>query len=418
MKALIGANLIDGTGAPVVKDAAVLIDGQHIVAVGPRAAVAMPEDTEILDATGMTLLPGLIDCHDHLASKNYDLSGRWGLTEPASLDHLRTAKALEDTLAAGYTCVRDAGGLDIGFKQAIDQGLYPGPRLMVSVNIISPTGGLADRASGSGHRNAFRGDPRIPEGVADGPDAVRAKVREIAMAGADVIKFATTGGASSRPGHGPMDIEFGPDEVKALVDEARALGRKTMCHAVGGPGLTMGVKGGAGSIEHGCYLADDPDLVKMMADQGSFFVPTFEVYEFHSTVSAPHMRERAEALMHIHRESLHQALAAGVKVVAGTDAGGFVHGDNAREVELLVERGMTPMQAIQAATGWAAECVDLAKELGTIEAGKLADILVVDGDPLQNIGVLRDREKIKLIMKGGEAFKNLITAREPQPVSS
>ena len=117
--------------------------------------------------------------------------------------------------------------MDIGFKQAIDQGLYPGPRLMVSVNIISPTGGLADRASGSGHRNAFRGDPRVPEGVADGPDAVRAKVREIAMAGADVIKFATTGGASSRPGHGPMDIEFGPDEVRALVEEARALGRRT-----------------------------------------------------------------------------------------------------------------------------------------------------------------------------------------------
>ena len=116
MKALIGANLIDGTGAPVVKDAAVLIDGQHIVAAGPRAAVAMPEDTEILDVTGMTLLPGLIDCHDHLASKNYDLSGRWGLTEPASLDHLRTAKALEDTLAAGYTCVRDGGRVGHWFQ--------------------------------------------------------------------------------------------------------------------------------------------------------------------------------------------------------------------------------------------------------------------------------------------------------------
>ena len=417
MKALIGANLIDGSGAPVVKDAAVLIDGERIVAVGPSAAVAMPADTEILDVTGMTLMPGLIDCHDHLASKNYDLSGRWGLTEPASLGHLRTAKVLEETLAAGYTCVRDAGGLDLGFKQAVQEGLYPGPRLMVSVNIISPTGGLADRASASGHRNAFGGDPRLPEGVADGPDAVRAKVREIAMAGADVIKFATTGGASSRPGHGPMDIEFGPDEVKALVDEARALGRKTMCHAVGGPGLAMGVKGGAGSIEHGCYLADDPDLLKIMADQGSFFVPTFEVYEFHSTVSAPHMRGRAEALLRVHQQSLHLALAAGVKVVAGTDAGGFVHGDNAREIELLVERGMTPMQAIQAATGWAAECVDLAKELGTIEAGKLADILVVDGDPLQDIGVLRNRDKLKLIMKGGVDFVNQLTARTPQPVS-
>lgn len=203
-----------------------------------------------------------------------------------------------------------------------------------------------------------------------------------------------------------MDIEFGPDEVQALADEARALGRKTMCHAVGGPGLTMGVKGGAGSIEHGCYLADDPDLLKMMADNGSFFVPTFEVYEFHSTVSAPHMRARAAALMQVHQESMHLALSAGVKVVAGTDAGGFIHGDNAREVELLVERGMSTMQAIQAATGWAAECVGLDKSLGTIEPGKLADILVVDGDPLRNIGVLRDREKLHLIMKGGEEFVN------------
>ena len=418
MKALIGANLIDGTGAPVLNDAAVLINGERIEAVGPRAAIAMPPDTEVWDATGKTLLPGLIDCHDHLASKNYDLAGRWGLTESASLSHLRTAKALEDTLAAGYTCVRDAGGLDIGFKQAIEEGLYPGPRLMISVSVISPTGGLADRVSGSGHHNAFHSDPRLPEGVADSPESVRAKVREIARVGADVIKFATTGGASSRPGHGPLDIEFGPDEVKALIDESRVLGRRTMCHAVGGPGLAMGVKAGAGSIEHGCYLAEDPDLVKMMADNGTFFVPTFEVYEFHSTVSAPHMRERAAALMRIHQESLHLALSAGVKVVAGTDAGGFVHGDNAREVELLVERGMTPMQAIQAATGWAAECVDLAKDLGTIEFGKLADILVVDGDPLRDIALLRDREKLKLVMKGGEPYINKLHALVPQTVGN
>jgi len=417
MKALIGANLIDGTGGPVLMDCAVLINGDKIEAVGPRAAVTLPPNTEVLDVSGMTLLPGLIDCHDHLASKDYRLESRWGLNEPTSLGYLRTAKALEETLAAGYTCVRDGGGLDAGFKQAIEEGLYPGPRLMLSVSIVSPTGGLADRVSSSGHHNLHDADPRLPTGVADGPEAVRAKVREMVRVGADVIKFATTGGASSRPGHGPMDIEFGPDEVKALVDEAKALGRRTMCHAVGGPGLRMAIAHGAGSVEHGCYLADEPDLLNMMAGNGVFLVPTFEVYEFHSTVSAPHMIQRASALMKVHQESLHLALSAGVKVVAGTDAGGFVHGDNAREVELLVERGMTPMQAIQAATGWAAECVDLAHEIGTVATGKLADLLVIDGDPLKDIAVLRDREKIKLVMKGGEAFINKLPSAVPEPVA-
>ena len=142
----------------------------------------------------------------------------------------------------------------------------------------------------------------------------------------------------------------------------------------------------------------------MMADNGIFFVPTFEVYEFHSTVSAPHMKARAQALMDIHKDSMHQALAAGVKVVAGTDAGGFVHGDNAREVELLVEKGMSNMQAIQATTGWAAECVGLEHEIGTISAGKFADLLILDGDPLKDISILRNQDRISLIMKNGEVF--------------
>ncbi|MBM3941682.1 MAG: amidohydrolase family protein [SAR202 cluster bacterium] len=410
MQALTGARLIDGTGRPVINNSVVLVNGQRIEAVGPRGSVQMPPDTEVVDLTGLTLLPGLIDCHDHLASKGYDLPSRWGLQEPLSLQYLRTAKVLEDTLAAGYTCVRDAGGLDAGFKQAVEEGLYPGPRLVVSVSIISPTGGIGDRVSPSGHSHSFPEDPRLPSGVANGVDAVRAKVREMARVGADVIKFATTGGASSRSGHGPRDIAFGPDEVKALVQEARALGRKTMCHALGGPGLRMCIEAGVGSVEHGCYLAEEPDLLRMMADMGTFFVPTFEVYEFHSTVSAPHMQARARALQEIHQASMHQALAAGVKVVAGTDAGGFVHGANSRELELLVERGMTPMQAIQAATGWAAECCGLDKEIGALEAGKQADLLAVEGDPLGNIGLLRDRNKLKLVMKGGKAFVNKLGA--------
>jgi imidazolonepropionase-like amidohydrolase len=231
--------------------------------------------------------------------------------------------------------------------------------------------------------------------------------------GADVIKFATTGGASSRPGHGPKDIEYTPAEVRALVAEARSLGRNTMCHAVGGQGLRNAIEAGVGSIEHGCYLAQDPDLARMMADQGIFLVPTFEVYEHHATVSAPHMQERARSLMEIHRESMHQALAAGVKVVAGTDSGGFVHGDNAREIELLVERGMSPMRAIQAATGWAAECVGLGQEIGTIEKGKLADLLVLEGNPLNDISIIRDQDRMMLVMKGGQVFVDLLPMDEP-----
>ena len=268
----------------------------------------------------------------------------------------------------------------------------------------------------SGHRTAYATDPMRPVGVANGPEAVRSMVREMVRVGADVIKFATTGGASSRQGHGPMDIAFGPDEVKALVEEAESLGKLTMCHALGGPGLRMCIEAGVGSVEHGCYLADDPDLLKMMADSNTFFTPTFEVYEFHSSISAPHVKARAEALFYTHRDSLHKAVEAGAKITSGTDAGGFVHGDNAREVELMVERGLSPMQAIQTATGWAAECVGLGKETGTVEKGKQADLLVVDGDPLKNIAVLRDRNAIKMVMRAGVAYVDKLPAASPVAV--
>ena len=411
MKALVGATLIDGTGRPAVPDSVVLLDGDRIQAAGPRGVVELPPGTEEVDLSGLTLLPGLIDTHDHLADKNYTLLSRWEIEEPASLAHLKTAKAIEDSLAAGYTTIRDAGGLDAGFKQAIAEGLLNGPRLLTAVSIISPTGGIGDRVAPSGHRTAYATDPMRPVGVANGPEAVRSMVREMVRVGADVIKFATTGGASSRQGHGPMDIAFGPDEVKALVDEAAAQGKLTMCHALGGPGLRMCIEAGVGSVEHGCYLADDPDLLKMMADNNTFFTPTFEVYEFHSTISAPHVKARAEALFRTHQDSLHKAVEAGAKITAGTDAGGFVHGDNAREIELMVERGLSPMQAIQTATGWAAECIGLDKEIGTIEKGKQADLLAVSGDPLKSVSVLRDKEAIKLVMRAGVAYVDKVPAR-------
>jgi imidazolonepropionase-like amidohydrolase len=415
MQILVGGTLIDGTGAPPLRDAAVLVNEGRIEAVGRRAARSWPQHAEVLDISGMTLLPGLIDCHDHLASHSYSLAHRWGLDEPQSTRHVRTAAVLQHTLATGYTAVRDAAGLDVGFKQAIEQGLIQGPRLMLSVNIISPIGGIGDRVSPSGHSCCVPADPTLPEGVANGIEGVRTAVRAMVRAGADVIKCATTGGASSRPGHGPKDPAFTLDEMKALVDEAHTLGRRVMCHALGGPGLRTAIEAGVDSIEHGCYLDEDPELMAMMADKRIFFVPTFTVYVFHRDVSPPHVRARGRDLQPHHLESLQRALAAGVKVVAGTDAGGHKHHINARELQHLVEAGMSPMQALQAATGWAAECLGLEGEIGTIQPGKLADLVVVDGDPLQDITLLQDLQRIKLVFKEGQLC---IDRRAEKPVSA
>ena len=408
MKILRAGMLLDGTGAPPLRDALVVIDNGRIEAVtpaGPRAS--WPTGAEVIDASRLTVLPGLIDCHDHLAFHGYELVRRWGLDEPQSARHLRTARVVSQVLASGYTAVRDAGGLDAGFRLAIEEGLITGPRLVLYPAIVSPIGGIGDRISPSGHASAFLHDPSLPPSVANGVEGVRATVRAMVRAGADVIKCATTGGASSRAGHGPKDSAFNLDEMKALVDEAHALGRRVMCHAVGGPGLRLAIEARVDSIEHGCYLDEAPDLIPMMAERGIFFVPTLTVYEYHRESTAPHVRARAAALRAHHLESVRRALAAGVKIVAGTDAGGHGHPNNALELEHLVAAGMTPMQALQTATSLAAECLGLEQEIGTIEKGKRADLVVVEGDPLRDIRVLQDPRRIRWVLKGG------VTAREP-----
>lgn len=406
IRILAGGTLIDGTGAAPVPDAAVVVDGDRITAAGPRSALSWPAGAEVVDARGRTVIPGLIDAHDHLASHGYGLATRWGLDEPASTAHLRTARVLAETLAMGYTTVRDAGGLDAGFKQAVEQGLIPGPRLVLAVQIISPTGGIGDRVSPSGHRPSGDGcctayDPLLPDSVANGSDAVREVVRTMARAGADVIKTATTGGASSRPGHGPLDAAFTLPEMEALVAESHALGRRVMCHALGGPGLRTALEAGVDSIEHGCYLDEDPTLLGQMAVQGTFFVPTLTVYAYHRESPAPHVRERALVLYPHHVASVRRALELGVPIAAGTDAGGHGHPRNALELKYLVEAGLTPMQALRAATQWAARCLGLERDLGTIEAGRLADVVLVDGNPLDDVTVLLDPARVALVLKGG-----------------
>ncbi len=417
MKVLKGGRLIDGTGAAPVNGATIVIRGNRIDAVTTRNESDFPADAEIIDCGGMTILPGLIDCHDHMANHRYDLTHRWRIDEPQSTRHLRTAAVLKQTLAAGYTTIRDAAGLDVGFKRAIEERLIDGPRLVLSLSIISPIGGIGDAVSPSGlpldDCCCIPGDPLLPDSVVNSLADVRPMVRRMVRAGADVIKCATTGGASSRPGHGPRDGAFNLDEMQALVDEAQALDRRVMCHALGGRGLDIAIAAGVNSIEHGSYLNENPRHLERMAERGIFFVPTLLVYEYHRKSPAPHVLERAQALAEPHAESIRRALALGVKVVAGTDAGGHGHPANAGELECLVKAGMTPMQALQAATGWAAECLGREAELGTVAPGRLADLVVVAGDPLADIALLRDIGRIALVVKDGEIAANRMTGRAP-----
>src|SRR4051812_36473966 len=255
MKVLKNARLIDGTGAGPVDGATIVMRENRIEAVTTRNQSDWPAEAEIVDCSGKTVLPGLIDCHDHMANHRYSLEHRWGLDEPQSTRHLRTAAVLRQTLAAGYTMIRDAAGLDVGFRRAIEEGLIDGPRLILSLSIISPIGGIGDAVSPSGlpldDCCCIPGDPLVPPSVVTSIADVRDVVRKMVRAGADVIKCATTGGASSRAGHGPRDGAFNLDEMQALVEEAHALDRRGMFPSPGGGGLGIPIRGGVGSVGAG-----------------------------------------------------------------------------------------------------------------------------------------------------------------------
>jgi len=407
-----GATMIDGTGADPVARATIIVDDDgRIVRAGQ--GIDVPRDAEVFDAGGQTVMPGLIDCHVHLLAQPASLQER--LLIPPTLQVFYGARNALETLNAGVTTVRDAGGTPQGFKMAIERGLIPGPRMRIAVSILSQSGGHGDATMPSGVRTRAPWGPEFPENVVDGPDEVRKAVRQLLRAGADFIKLCSTGGVLS-PADEPGHTQFSPQEIAVMVAEAAAAGKTCMAHAQGNDGIKNAVAAGVESIEHGIYL--DDEVLAEMQRRGTFLVPTLvaPLWVIRNAEKSPgsvlpQALRKTHEVIEDHKASFSRAAKAGVRVAMGTDSGVGPHGYNAEELERMVEGGMTPMQAIVASTKTASECIHMQNDAGTIEAGKLADLLVIDGDPLTDIKVLQDRERLALIMQGGRAHKCAVERR-------
>jgi imidazolonepropionase-like amidohydrolase len=378
-----GGRLFDGTGAlPALADVAV--EDGRIVAVGTGL-----DGDEAMDLTGRTLFPGFFDCHVHVAFSHVDL---WRAAQtPFSYHFFEAARNLRLTLEGGVTTVRDAGGADLGIKQAVLDGLTPGPRMQISLSMLSQTGGHGDGWLPSGNTLDFMlGHPGIPNTIVDGPDEMRRAVRELVRMGADVIKVATSGGVLS-PRDDPRHAHFRPAELDVLVEEATAAGIWVMAHAQGADGIKNAVRAGIRSIDHGIYL--DDEAIELKKERGTYFVPTLVAPQgvldaVDAGAQLPQaIVDKARMVLDIHRAAFRHAVEAGVRIAMGTDTGVTPHGRNLRELELMVAGGMTPWDAYVATTRTASELMGLDEELGTVEVGKRADLVVVTGDPADVAGL-------------------------------
>jgi imidazolonepropionase-like amidohydrolase len=394
--------LIDGTGAAPVKNAVILVQGGRIVKVGP--GLAIPANAEVIDLSAKTVLPGFIDAHTHLTTQNGSertLDRNSATGADFALVGAINAKRM---LMAGFTTVRDLGstGLaDVAVKHAIERGDYPGPRMFVSLFIISATGGHGDPTNGD---NPFI-ESTSPDGVANGADELRAKVRWLVKYGADQIKFAATGGGLSK-GDRPQSQTYSEEEMRALIDEAHRLGVKVATHAHGTEGIKTAVRAGVDSVEHGIYL--DEEGCRLMIQHGTYFVPTlwivdeyFDRYKIWNI--PPYANEKISAFIPIAKKSVDMAIRMGVKIALGTDAGVGEHALAGKEFAAYVRHGLTPMQSIEAGTANAAKLIGDYQDFGSVEAGKFADLVAVDGDPLQDIKIL---QTVKFVMKEGKVYKS------------
>jgi imidazolonepropionase-like amidohydrolase len=374
---LTGGRVFDGTGSDPAR-ADIAIEDGRIVGLG----TGLDGDAQV-DVAGRTVLPGLFDCHTHVCLSNVDL---WGsVQQPFSRQFYEAELNLRKTLAVGITSARDAGGADLGIKEAVADGSIAGPRLQISIIMLSQTGGHGDDWYPSGSLVPFMGPhPGRPSGIVDGVDEVRRKVRELHRDGADLIKVATSGGVLSARDD-PRHAHFRPAELEALVEEATAAGMFVMAHAQGADGIKNAVRAGIRSIDHGIYLDDEG--IELMLRRGTWFVPTLVAPQgvldaVDAGISLPAaVVDKARMVIDVHRAAFLRAVEAGVRIAMGTDSGVTPHGRNLRELQLMADGGMAPAAVLEATTRSAAELLGVERDLGTIAEGKLADLVVVGGEP-------------------------------------
>ncbi|MBU9765478.1 amidohydrolase family protein [Mycobacterium sp. TNTM28] len=397
------ATLVDGTGADPVPDAAILVSDGAIGWAGPESRLppGQAADVPTVDLGGNTVCPGFFDCHVHFGLPGTTSSPLERVLKPPSYAYFELIERLRVTLLNGVTTARDLMGVDAGVRQAVADGLLTGPRLLVAINMLSQTGGHADFHLPSG----IDLTPFIGGALVDSVDAARTRTRELIRAGADVIKVASSGGVSS-PSDDPSWLGMRREMIAAIVEEGRDYGgRPVAAHAIGHAGVRAAVEAGVHSVEHGYEL--DDELRGQMVAQGTFLVPT--LLETMNTVTASPQGAAKSAKWHaMAHDSIHASARAGVKIAVGTDAGlSPDHGTNLKELGLLVKfGGLTPMQAIVAGTRTSAELCGVDETLGTVEPGKLADLVVVRGDPLADIDSVGVADNILLVVKDGVAVGN------------
>jgi imidazolonepropionase-like amidohydrolase len=405
--AVFGDALLDPVTGDTARNAVVLIEDGRVTKAGQRNGTQVPRDAETVDAEGLTLLPGLIDCHVHLTNLGEGLDFARELTTPPTLELMRAVRAARRTLDAGFTSVRDAAGSPAGVRMAIDAGYFPGPRMFVTVSALSQTGGHTDSHFLCG-ADLDIPLPDRPYMVVDGVENMRLRVREVIRAGADWIKLCTSGGVLS-PGDQPHHSALTLDEIKAAVDEAASQGRKVMAHAQANAGIKNALKAGVATIEHGIWL--DGDAIEMMLDGGNALIPTlvaphWVIRHAEAGKMPAYAITKARAVMDDHKASIRQAIESGVKIAFGTDTGVGPHGSNGEEFLLMRELGMEPIDCIRSATTVAADTIGM-KGVGRLDGGSWGDVIGVAGDPVANLELLSKPENVRLVVKGGDVVKRL-----------